>query len=44
MLRQALQAQKQEGKAAVELIQASAPKPVQGAPEPGKGQHLDVRA
>lgn len=45
MLQKVMQAQRQEGRAAVELIENSTPRPaVQGAPEPGKGKLVDVRA
>lgn len=45
MLQKAMQAQRQVGMAAVELIENRTPQPaVQGAPEPGKGQLVDLRA
>lgn len=37
-----LQQQKQDGTAAVQLIESA--RATQGAPEPGKGQLVDVRA
>lgn len=43
VLAKALQQQKAVGKAAVDLVEASTPRP-QGAPEPGKGSLVDVTA
>jgi hypothetical protein len=42
VLKQALQLQKQEGAAAVQMLQAAAQ--VQQAAEPGKGERVDVTA
>ena len=44
LLAKVLQQQKRDGQAMVELVQGSAPAPQQGAPEPGKGQLVDVCA
>jgi hypothetical protein len=44
VLSQILNQQKQEGRAAVALIDSAALKPPQGAPEPGKGSLVDVVA
>ncbi len=44
LLAKALQQQKQTGQAALQLIDAGAPAPQQGAPEPGKGSLVDVTA
>jgi hypothetical protein len=42
VLKQALDSQKLQGRAALQLIQAA--QPVRGAPEPGKGAQVDVFA
>jgi len=39
-----LNQQKQEGQAAVQLIEGSGQAPKKGAPEPGKGQSVDYVA
>lgn len=44
VLAKVLQQQKRDGQAMVQLLEASAPAPTQGAPELGKGQLVDVVA
>lgn len=44
LLGRLLNQQKQEGRAAVELIDSAAIGPAKGAPEPGKGTQVDVLA
>lgn len=44
LLAKVLQQQKVEGRAATQLIEGSASAPSKGAPEPGKGQLVDVVA
>jgi hypothetical protein len=44
LLARLLQQQRREGDAAVELVEAAAPAPRAGAPEPGKGGLVDVVA
>lgn len=44
LLAKVLQQQKRDGQAMVQLLEGSAVTPSKGAPEPGKGQIVDVVA
>jgi len=44
VLAKVLQQQKRDGQAVLQLLEGSAPRPSRGAPEPGKGQLVDVVA
>jgi hypothetical protein len=44
LLAKVLQQQRRDGMACVQLLEGAAPAPSQGAPEPGKGQLVDVCA